>query len=47
MSNHSNKLNRRDFLKTTVSTTAVSVAAGSFFIGGIARVRACRAGYRG
>jgi spermidine/putrescine transport system substrate-binding protein len=39
MSNHSNKLNRRDFLKTTVSTTAVSVAAGSFFIGGIARAQ--------
>ncbi len=35
----SSKINRRNFLKTTVSSTAASVAAGSFFISGIARAQ--------
>ncbi|MDP3670245.1 MAG: spermidine/putrescine ABC transporter substrate-binding protein [Telluria sp.] len=39
MSSQSNKFSRRDFLKTTVSGTAVSVAAGGFFITGTARAQ--------
>jgi len=39
MSSQSNKFSRRDFLKTTVSGTAVSVAAGGFFITGAARAQ--------
>lgn len=39
MSSQSNKFSRRDFLKTTVSGTAVSVAAAGFFITGVARAQ--------
>lgn len=39
MSSQSTKFSRRDFLKTTVSGTAVSVAAGGFFITGVARAQ--------
>lgn len=39
MSSHSNKFNRRDFLKTTASTAAATVVTSSFFISGVARAQ--------